>query len=396
MKKLTFLTLILILLLTACGGSASDGTEPARDTGSNNNTGNTDTTDTTDQSGQEQVKIYVDTVEATVAADNSIDLHVTGTIGDACNTLEGVAQKRDGNNVTVTITALRQTGVACAELAQLYDETIRLDGVFEPGDYNIKVNDIASSVTVDTQTGVTMPDSNDNNTSLPTAPDSGVAPRDDQPTQPSSEQISLPPTLTKEILADAAQFANTDLANTKILAVLPTEWPDASLGCPQPDQMYAQMITPGARVLVNTGAKKIVYHTSLSGQFVRCDTVDPNSIPLPKDDAIAPTQPTKLGVGDTITIDGVDITFVEVTEDSRCPVGVTCVWEGQVGVKLTLNTQNQLVGETTLTSVRAPQQTVGKHTVTLVEVGPPLNKDGSALTANDYYITLTLTDAPAQ
>ena len=42
MKKLTFLTLILILLLTACGGNATDGTEPARDTGSNNNTGKTD------------------------------------------------------------------------------------------------------------------------------------------------------------------------------------------------------------------------------------------------------------------------------------------------------------------------------------------------------------------
>ncbi|HSH03886.1 MAG TPA: hypothetical protein VLL52_15325, partial [Anaerolineae bacterium] len=184
------------------------------------------------------------------------------------------------------------------------------------------------------------------------------------------------------------QFANTDLANTKILAVLPTEWPDTSLGCPQSGEMYAQMITPGARVLVNTGTEKIVYHTSLSGQFVRCDTADPNNILF---DSIAPTQPTKLGVGDTITLDGVDITFVEVTEDSRCPVGVTCVWEGQVGVKLTLSTQNQLVGETTLTSVRTPQQTIGKHTVTLVEVGPPLNKDGSELTADDYYITLTLT-----
>ena len=39
-----------------------------------------------------------------------------------------------------------------------------------------------------------------------------------------------------------------------------------------------------------------------------------------------------LAVGQSATIDGEGLTirFIEVTEDSRCPEGVECVWEGRV------------------------------------------------------------------
>jgi hypothetical protein len=43
-------------------------------------------------------------------------------------------------------------------------------------------------------------------------------------------------------------------------------------------------------------------------------------------------QEVSLSVGQSIAITGEDleVRFVEVTEDSRCPKNVTCVWEGRV------------------------------------------------------------------
>jgi hypothetical protein len=37
-----------------------------------------------------------------------------------------------------------------------------------------------------------------------------------------------------------------------ILAVEAVNWPDAALGCPQPDMIYAAVITPGYRVVIAT------------------------------------------------------------------------------------------------------------------------------------------------
>lgn len=46
----------------------------------------------------------------------------------------------------------------------------------------------------------------------------------------------------------------------------------------------------------------------------------------------------KIGVkvlkGETVVLKGVSIKFLEVTEDSRCPKDVTCVWAGRAIVKV--------------------------------------------------------------
>lgn len=38
-------------------------------------------------------------------------------------------------------------------------------------------------------------------------------------------------------------------------------WPDASLGCPEPGMMYAQVLTPGYRFTLQSGGKLYRYHT---------------------------------------------------------------------------------------------------------------------------------------
>jgi len=38
-------------------------------------------------------------------------------------------------------------------------------------------------------------------------------------------------------------------------------WPDTSLGCPLPGRMYAQVVTPGYRLVLSDGARDYEYHT---------------------------------------------------------------------------------------------------------------------------------------
>lgn len=45
-------------------------------------------------------------------------------------------------------------------------------------------------------------------------------------------------------------------------------------------------------------------------------------------------QEIKLGVGDRQEINTIEITFLEVLEDSRCPKDVSCVWAGQAKIKV--------------------------------------------------------------
>lgn len=43
--------------------------------------------------------------------------------------------------------------------------------------------------------------------------------------------------------------------------VIPMTWPDASLGCPEPDRIYAQVLTPGYAVLLSCGKDEYEYRT---------------------------------------------------------------------------------------------------------------------------------------
>jgi hypothetical protein len=38
-------------------------------------------------------------------------------------------------------------------------------------------------------------------------------------------------------------------------------WPNSSLGCPEPGMMYAQVLTPGYRIKLQTSGKAFEYHT---------------------------------------------------------------------------------------------------------------------------------------
>jgi hypothetical protein len=67
-----------------------------------------------------------------------------------------------------------------------------------------------------------------------------------------------------------------------VVSVEPTDWPDASLGCPQLGVLYIQVVNPGLRVKLRTGGKTYDYHTDLAGRVVLCPAGGPPAAtPLP-------------------------------------------------------------------------------------------------------------------
>jgi len=65
--------------------------------------------------------------------------------------------------------------------------------------------------------------------------------------------------LARELLADAL---GVDASTAKIAAIERVEWPDASLGLPEPGFSYAQVITPGFKMVMEFEGKGYVFHTS--------------------------------------------------------------------------------------------------------------------------------------
>ena len=50
------------------------------------------------------------------------------------------------------------------------------------------------------------------------------------------------------------------------------DWPDSSLGCPQPGMMYGQVITPGYKIVLEAGGVEYSFHTDANpdGQLILC------------------------------------------------------------------------------------------------------------------------------
>lgn len=77
-----------------------------------------------------------------------VSLHITGEQPDGCDFPVIVEQVRAGNTVTVSVYREVPLTVMCPMMLVPYDDTIRLDGTFEPGDYVFQVNDFVVQQTL--------------------------------------------------------------------------------------------------------------------------------------------------------------------------------------------------------------------------------------------------------
>jgi hypothetical protein len=70
------------------------------------------------------------------------------------------------------------------------------------------------------------------------------------------------PPIVEKCKADLAKRFKVTAQDIKVTKVEPTTWPDASLGMPEPGKMYAQVLTPGYRIILEAKNTKYLYTAS--------------------------------------------------------------------------------------------------------------------------------------
>src|SRR5947209_1517667 len=72
-------------------------------------------------------------------------------------------------------------------------------------------------------------------------------------------------------LADAASHLGTGPQDLRVTQVEARQWPDSSLGCPQPGLLYSQIVTPGYLIVISSSSgKQLEYHADTRGRAVLC------------------------------------------------------------------------------------------------------------------------------
>jgi hypothetical protein len=73
--------------------------------------------------------------------------------------------------------------------------------------------------------------------------------------------------MAKEDLARRLEISVSDIA---VISVEAVDWPDTSLGCPEPGMAYAQVITPGSLIMLDTKGQTYEYHSDRDSSVVLC------------------------------------------------------------------------------------------------------------------------------
>ncbi|CAN5614004.1 hypothetical protein BH23CHL4_BH23CHL4_17250 [soil metagenome] len=71
-------------------------------------------------------------------------------------------------------------------------------------------------------------------------------------------------------VADAAFELGVSPDEISLVSIKSVDWPDTALGCPEEGGVYAQVITPGYRILLTDSSETRTYHTDAAGTVVNC------------------------------------------------------------------------------------------------------------------------------
>lgn len=99
----------------------------------------------------------------------------------------------------------------------------------------------------------------------------GLAGNAEPPVPPEAERTLA------AVRADAARRAGQDPSRVRLVGLEAVDWPDTSLGCPEPGKVYAQVVTPGYKIVVRVGETEYEYHTDRAGNFVLCVRGQPSA-----------------------------------------------------------------------------------------------------------------------
>jgi hypothetical protein len=69
---------------------------------------------------------------------------------------------------------------------------------------------------------------------------------------------------------DLARRALVKPETITVISATEQQWSDGAMGCPQPGQMYTQMLVPGYRVIMQAAGDRYAYHADRRGNFIVC------------------------------------------------------------------------------------------------------------------------------
>ena len=95
----------------------------------------------------------------------------------------------------------------------------------------------------------------------------------------------------------------------------------------------------------------------------------------------------EVSLGEEVSGLGISITPIEVLEDSRCPVDVECVWEGQVKIRTKIISS---LGESEMIFITGNPITTGNEEITLTDIKPARSLEG-VIAPQDYLFTFYVT-----
>jgi hypothetical protein len=74
--------------------------------------------------------------------------------------------------------------------------------------------------------------------------------------------------------ADLARRLGVDPEELEVISTEQVEWPDGSLGCPQPGMSYTQALEDGSKVVLGHDDRVYVYHAGADDQPFLCPSED--------------------------------------------------------------------------------------------------------------------------
>lgn len=165
--------------------------------------------------------------------------------------------------VLLLLAGLLLSGCAAGDFGPLTNQAQR-----EPQPVVIPTDTPAPTAT-DEPTEEPTPEPTEEPTLEPTSPAEKPLPR-------GGVQVGGSADLERLIERAKAKVASATSASAEQISVVSTErveWNDSSLGCPKPGQMYAQVITPGYRILLDANGSTFEFHSGLNGEgpLVECN-----------------------------------------------------------------------------------------------------------------------------
>ena len=108
-------------------------------------------------------------------------------------------------------------------------------------------------------------------------------------------------------------------------------------------------------------------------------------------------QPFELRVGERVRVEraGLELHFVEVSEDSRCPSNalILCVWEGDAAVVVEITPFHGTARTDTLHTTLDPKEVDVGSLVLRLERLDPYPQDVTPIPVDDYVASLVLTNS---